>query len=102
MVGSVVLDQKDFALKVASDKPFQVDEIGLSIEDLLEMVEETARIQLDGAKDFQGLFLTGGGDFGLPSYPGRCLVKGGVLPERSFVFEEEGSPLTFGFFLMSG
>jgi len=66
------------------------------------MVEEAARIQLDGAKDFQGLFLTGGGDFGLASYSGPCLVEGGVLPERSFVLEEEGSPLVFGFFLMSG
>jgi hypothetical protein len=52
VVGGVVLDQINFARKIASNQPFEVDDIGRSIEDFLKMVEETGRIELDGAKDF--------------------------------------------------
>ena len=66
------------------------------------MVKETAGIEFDRAKNFQSLLLPGGGNFGLASYPRPGLVESGVLAESSFVLEEEGSPLAFGFFLMSG
>jgi hypothetical protein len=52
VIGGVVLDQIDFAGKVASNQPLQVHDIGRSIEDLLKMVKETGRIELDRAKDF--------------------------------------------------
>ena len=52
VIGGVVLDEIDFAGKVASNQPLQVDDIGRSIEDLLKMVKETGRIELDRAKDF--------------------------------------------------
>lgn len=52
VIGGVVLDEIDFAGKVASNQPLQVDDIGRSIEDWLKMVKETGRIELDRAKDF--------------------------------------------------
>jgi hypothetical protein len=52
VIGGVVLDEIDFAGKVASNQPLQVDDIGRSIEDLLKMVKETGRIEFDRAKDF--------------------------------------------------
>jgi hypothetical protein len=52
VIGGVVLDEIDSAGKVASNQPLQVDDIGRSIEDLLKMVKETGRIELDRAKDF--------------------------------------------------
>jgi hypothetical protein len=52
VIGGVVLDEIDFAGKVASNYPLQVDDIGRSIEDLLKMVKETGSIELDRAKDF--------------------------------------------------
>ena len=52
VIGGVVLDEIDFAGKVASNQPLQVDDIGRSIEDLLKMVKETGSIELDRAKDF--------------------------------------------------
>jgi hypothetical protein len=52
VVGGVVLDQINFARKVASHQPLQVDNISRSIEDFLKMVEETGCIEIDGAKDF--------------------------------------------------
>lgn len=52
VIGGVVLDEIDFAGKVASNQPLQVDDISRSIEDLLKMVKETGRIELDRAKDF--------------------------------------------------
>lgn len=52
VVGGVVLDQINFARKIASHYPLQVDNVGRSIEDFLEMVEETGSIELDCAKDF--------------------------------------------------
>lgn len=52
VIGGVVLDEIDFAGKVASNQPLQVDDIGRSIEDLLKMVKETGRIELDRSKDF--------------------------------------------------
>lgn len=102
VVGSVVLDQIDFLWKVASNQPLQVNDIGRSIEDFLKMVKETGRIEFDRAKDFQSLFLPGGGNFGLASYPRPGLVESGVLPESGFVLEEEGGSIASGFFLMSG
>ena len=80
VVGSVVLDQIDFLGKVASNQPLQVDDIGRSIEDWLEMVKETGRIEFDRAKDLQSLLLPGSGNFGLASYPRPGLVESGVLP----------------------
>lgn len=52
VIGGVVLDEINFAGKVASNQPLQVDDIGRSIEDLLKMVKETGSIELDRAKDF--------------------------------------------------
>lgn len=52
VIGGVVLDEINFAGKVASNQPLQVDDIGRSIEDLLKMVKETGHIELDRAKDF--------------------------------------------------
>jgi hypothetical protein len=52
VIGGVVLDEIDFARKVASNQPLQVDDIGRSIEDLLKMVKEAGRIELDRTKDF--------------------------------------------------
>lgn len=52
VIGGVVLDEIDFAGKVASNQPLQVDDIGRSIEDLLKMVKETGSIEIDRAKDF--------------------------------------------------
>jgi hypothetical protein len=52
VIGGVVLDEIDFAGKVASNQPLQVEDIGRSIEDLLKMVKETGPIELDRAKDF--------------------------------------------------
>ena len=102
VVGSVVLDQINFLRKVASNQPFQVDDIGRSIEDFLKMVKETGRIEFDRAKDFQSLLLPGGGNFGLASYPRPGLVESGVLTESGFVLEQEGGSCASGFFLMSG
>jgi hypothetical protein len=102
VVRSVVLDQIDFLGKVASNQPLQVDDIGRSIEDLLEMVKETSRIEFDRTKDFQRLLLPGGGNFGLASYPCPGLVESRVLPESGFVLEEEDGSFASGFFLMSG
>jgi hypothetical protein len=52
VIGGVVLDQIDFAGKVASNQPLQIDDIGRSVEDFLKMVKETGSIELDRAKDF--------------------------------------------------
>ncbi len=52
VVGGVVLDQINFARKIALHYPLQVDNVGRSIEDFLKMVEETGSIELDRAKDF--------------------------------------------------
>ena len=52
VIGGVVLDEIDFAGKVASNQPLQVLDIGRRIEDLLKMIKETGRIELDRAKDF--------------------------------------------------
>jgi hypothetical protein len=51
VIGGVVLDQKDFLGKVASKEPFQVADIGRSIEDFLKMVKKTGGIEFDRAKD---------------------------------------------------
>jgi hypothetical protein len=51
VIGSVVLDQKDFLGKVASKEPLQVTDIGQSIEGFLKVVKKTGGIEFDRAKD---------------------------------------------------
>ena len=52
VIGSIVLNQMDLLGKVTSDQLLQVIDVGRCIEDLLKMVKETGRIELDRAKDF--------------------------------------------------
>ena len=102
VVGGVVVDEVNLAGEVAAQNPVQVLDVGLGIEDRLEMVEEPGAVQLDGAEEFEGPPLARGRDFRLRAYPGPGLVEGGVLPEGGFVLEEEGGPFGLDFFLMAG
>jgi hypothetical protein len=52
VVRSIVLDQIDFAGKVASQSGFEILDIGVGVENLLEAVKEPKCIKLDGAEDF--------------------------------------------------
>lgn len=52
VVRSIVLDQIDFAGKVASQSGFEIVDISVGVENFLEAVKEAKRIKLDGAEDF--------------------------------------------------
>lgn len=102
MVGGVVLDEMYSAGEVMTQDSFQVLDVGLCVEHLLELVQKPGGVQLDGAEDFEGVALARGGDFRLRPYSGPGLVKGGVLAEGGLVPKEDGGPFAFGFFLTSG
>jgi len=102
MVGRIVLDKMNFPGKIGPQYSFEVSDIGLRIEDGLELIEESGAIQLDRSEYFERVSLPGRGYQWLRTDPGPCLVKCGVLPEACFVFVEEDRPLGFGFFLMRG
>ena len=102
MVRSIVLDQIDFARKVTAQCFFEILDVSLGIENLLEVVKEPSRIKLDGAKDLQGVSLSGGGDLRLRAAPRPSPVERGVLAEAGFVFEEDGRCFALGFFLRLG
>ena len=102
VVGGVVLNEMYSARNVMAKDSFQVLDVGLGVEHLLELVEEPGGVQLDGAENFEGVALAGRGDFRLRPYPGPGLIEGGVLAEGGLVPKEESRPLGFGFFLTLG
>lgn len=96
------MDQIDFARKVTAQRFFQILDVSLRIEDLLEVVKEPSRIKLDGAEDLQGVSLSRGGDLRLRASACPSPVERGVLAEAGFVFEEDGRLFAVGFFLRLG
>lgn len=102
VVRGIVLDQIDFAGKVTPQCPFEVVDVGIGIENLLEVIKESSTVKLDGAKYFQGVSLPGGRDLWLRASARPRLVERGVLAEAGFVFEEDGRLFAFGFFLRLG
>lgn len=52
VVRRIVLDQINLAREITAQRPFEILDVGLGVEDLLEVVKEPGRIKLDGAEDF--------------------------------------------------
>ena len=102
MVRSIVLDQIDFARKVTAQRPFEIVDVGLRIENGLEVVKEPSTVEFDGAKYLQGVSLSRGGDLWLRASARPGLVERGVLAKARFVFEEDGRRFALGFFLRLG
>jgi hypothetical protein len=96
------LDQIDFAGKVTAQCPFEIVDVSIGVENLLEVVKESSRVEFDGAKYFQGVSLPRGGDLWLRASARPCLVERRVLAEAGFVFEEDGRLFALGFFLRLG
>ena len=102
MVRRIVLDQIDFAGNITAQRPFEILDIGLGVDNRLEVVKEPSAVQFDGAKYLQGISLSCGGDLWLRAPARPCLVERGVLAEAGFVFEEDGRLFALGFFLRLG
>ena len=102
MIRRIVLDQINFAGTITAHRPFEILDVGLGVENRLEVVKEPSAVEFDGAKYLQGVSLSCGGDLWLrtPARPG--LVERGVLAEAGFVFEEDGRLFALGFFLRLG
>lgn len=52
VVRGIVLDQIDLARIVTAQRSFQILDIGLGVENLLEVVKKPGRVKLDGTEDF--------------------------------------------------
>ena len=102
MVRGIVLDQIDFARKVTAQCPFEIVDVGIGIENLLEVVKEPSTVKFDGTKYFQGVSLSCGRDLWLRASARPRLVERGVLAKAGFVFEEDDRLFAFGFFLRLG
>ena len=102
MVRRIVLDQIDFAGKVTAQCPFEIVDVGIGIENLLEVIKESSTVKFDCAKYFQGVSLPRGGDLWLRASARPRLVERGVLAKAGFVFEEDSRLFAFGFFLRLG
>ncbi len=98
MIRSIVLDEVDFSGKVPAQNHFEIRDVSVGIEDVLEMVEESRTVKFDRAEDFEGVALSQGRYFGLMSSAGPCLVQRGVLPKAGFVLEKDRRVLAQGFF----
>ena len=96
------MDQIDFAGKVTAQCPFEIVDVGIGIENLLEVVKEPSTVKFDGAKYFQGVSLSCGRDLWLRASARPCLVERGVLAKAGFVFEEDRCFFALGFFLRLG
>ena len=102
MVRGIVLDQIDFARKVTAQCPFEIVDVSIGVENLLEVVKESSSVEFDGAKYFQGVSLPCGGDLWLRASARPGLVERRVLAEADFVFEEDRRFFALGFFLRLG
>ena len=102
VVRGIVLDKMDSAGEIMAKNFFQVENIGHGIENGLELIKQSGGIQFDRSKEFEGIALTGGGDFRLHAYLGPRLIKGGILAEGGLVSKENRCAFPFGFFLMWG
>ena len=96
------MDQIDFARKVTAQCPFEIVDVGIGIENLLEVVKEPSTVKFDGTKYFQGVSLSCGRDLWLRASARPRLVERGVLAKAGFVFEEDDRLFAFGFFLRLG
>lgn len=102
MVRRIVLDQIDFAGEVTAQCSFEIVDVGIGIENLLEVIKESSTVKFDCAKYFQVISLPCGRDLWLRASARPGLVERGVLAEAGFVFEEDGGLFAFGFFLRLG
>jgi hypothetical protein len=50
VVRGIVLDQIDFAGTITAQRPFEIVDVGLGVENGLEVIEEASAVQFDGAK----------------------------------------------------
>lgn len=102
MVRGIVLDQIDFAGKVTAQYPFEIVDVSIGVENLLEVVKESSSVEFDCAKYFQGVSLPCGRDLWLRAPARPRLVERRVLAEAGFVFEEDERLFALGFFLRLG
>ena len=102
MVRRIVLDQIDFAGTITAERPFEIVDVGLGVENGLEVIKEASAVQFDGAKYLQGVSLSCGGDLWLraPGAPrsGRAWGLGGSWLR----LRREWLPFRFGLFFKVG
>jgi hypothetical protein len=52
VVRGIVLDQIDFAGKVTPQCSFEILDVGIGIENVVEVIKESSTVKFDGAKYF--------------------------------------------------
>ena len=102
VIRSIVLNEDSPLPAVAPRQLVQKTEIGESIEDRGLAIVETRVPQFNGPEDFHILALPGNRDFGWTPYAAPGGVERRVLPEASFVSEDERPVSRAGFFLSLG
>ena len=102
VAGAVVGDEEDLAGGVAADEKLEEVQVGLGVEDRCELVCETGLVDAHGTIKVGGLAHPKGIDTRLLAYRGPGAVERAIEPEAGFVFEEDLSAATSGFFLIAG
>jgi hypothetical protein len=90
MVRGIVLDQNCPLTAVASGSLFQETEIRGGIENSFLAVVEPCAPEFDSSENFHVLALAGDRNFRWATHAAPGSVQRGILPEASFVSEDQG------------
>ncbi len=102
VVARVVLDVVDMTGVVGVGKTFQIGEIGLCVEDIRSVIEESCRVDLYAAKDLHGFPHPGDGHQRLMASARPRVVESRVLPEACLVLVDQRRSFLTSFLLSEG
>lgn len=100
--GAVVDDQEELPRAVLRDELLQVDEEGLTVEDLGEPEGEIGFVERDRSIDVRRFSQSEGVDARLKTDSRPGLMEGAIEPKARFVLEGYEAAAARGFFLIAG
>ena len=102
MIGGIVLDEDCTLVAIVLSEQFEEGQVGRSVEDAVLSVVEPRAQQLDGTQNFHRLAFPSDPKLGCPTDAAPRGVQSRVLPETSFVGENQRPVFPAGFFLRLG
>ncbi len=102
MIGGIVLDEDCALVAIVLREQLEEGQVGRSVEDAVLSVVESRAPQLDGAQNFHRLAFPGDPKLGRTTDAAPRGVQSRVLPETSFVGENQRPVFPVGFFLRLG
>jgi len=102
MIRGIVLDEDGALVAIVLSEQLKESQVGRGVEDAVLSVVESRASQLDSAQNFHRLAFPGDPKLGCTTDAAPRGVQSRVLPETSFVSENQRPVFPVGFFLRLG